>query len=179
MPTAPESRGARGVALSDLLRTLDDLASVLVERESEPIVLVVLESSVERALNCLAVMPNKVHSWGWSALGRSAREEIEHEPTYLLAREPAVMFAWAAALASAEVFVAVLGVWRGGGIAPSEGVSRPEVDGVARPLIEGVARPLMEGVARPLSRTELRDEATESGRGTLPSSPTVGGSRRE
>jgi hypothetical protein len=82
------------------------------------------------------------------------------------------MLAWAAALASADVLAAATlgwrvdvasGVWRdGGGIPPCEGVDRPEMDGVARPL----------------SRTELRDEATEAGRGTLPGPPTVAGSRR-
>jgi hypothetical protein len=71
MPTAPESLGARGVALVDLLRPLVDLASVLVERESEPIVLVVLESSVERALSCFAVIPanEKESSRSVDALG--------------------------------------------------------------------------------------------------------------
>lgn len=54
-----------------------------------------------------------------------------------------------------------------------DGVARPEMDGVTRPEMDGVARPDSEGVARPLSRTELRDEATEGGRGAMPG-PTVG-----
>ena len=193
MPTAPESLGARGVALIDLLRPLVDLASVLVERESEPIVLVVLESSVERALSCFAVIPAKREAEqpisGRSGVAAGQGGKGKDAPTYLLAREPTVMLAWAAALASADVLAAATlgwrvdvasGVWRdGGGIPPCEGVDRPEMDGVARPVREGVAeRPEMDGVARPLSRTELRDEATEAGRGTLPGPPTVAGSRR-
>jgi hypothetical protein len=95
-----------------------------------------------RELSCLAVMPR-----------------------YLLAREPAVMFASARADASADDFDAVRD-WerdaeRGGGLGrPSDGVDLPE--GVALP--DGVALPEMDGVIRPESRTELRFDMTDAGR---------------
>lgn len=127
--------------------------------------LVVLESSVERSFSCLAVIPayRSREAAQWTTLALESR--LLDTPRYLLALEPAVMLACATAL----------GVWRGGSMPPCEGVDRPEIEGVARPLTDGVARPESEGVARPLSRTELREEATDAGRGMLPGPPTVGG----